>query len=125
MKNLVVLICGLILCITLLSCHSKQTPITRLSDIVEDLQQNASEYSEEDWQYFAEEFESIEAEIEQYRYDYTAEELNEIGRLKGICIAQLTKYSLNALKNEFDNSVNELNGLVEGLKQGFEDIKME
>lgn len=111
----------LTLCI--ISCNSKQTPINRLEELTEDVQQNASGYTEEDWQSTAEELELIESEIEQYKDEYTDEELKEIGRLKGIYLAQLTKYSIKSFKNGLEDAMKEAEGIMEGFKQGFEDIE--
>lgn len=111
----------LILCLA--ACHSKLTPIDKLEELAEDVRQNASDYTEEDWQYTAEELELIESEIEQYKNEYTDEELKEIGRLKGIYLAQLTKYSLKSFKNGLENAIKEAEGVIEGLQQGFEDTE--
>lgn len=111
------------LSLCMMSCHSKQTPINRLEALAEDVQQNASEYTEEDWQSTADEIELIESEFEQYKDEYTDEELKEIGRLKGIYLAQLTKYSIKLFKNGLKDAMKEAEGIMEGFKQGFEDIE--
>ena len=51
------------------------------------------------------------------------EELKEIGRLKGIYLAQLTKYSIKSFKNGLEDAMKEAEGIMEGFKQGFEDIE--
>lgn len=111
------------LSLCMMSCHSKQTPINRLEALIEDVQQNAYEYTEENWQSTADEIELIECEIEQYKDEYTDEELKEIGRLKGIYLAQLTKYSIKSFKNGLEDAMKEAEGIMEGFKQGFEDIE--
>lgn len=114
------LLCSIcVLC--MIACNSKQTPINRLEELAEEVQQNASDYTEEDWQSAANEIELIEVEIEQYEDEYTDEELKEIGRLKGIYLAQLTKYSIKSFKNELEDAMKESEGIIEGLIQGFED----
>lgn len=124
MKKIKILTSFILLCAVLslciMSCHSKQTPINRLEELTEDVQQNASEYTEEDWRSTADEIEFIESEIEQYKDEYTDEELKEIGRLKGIYLAQLTKYSIKSFKNGLEDAMKEAEGIMEGLKQGFE-----
>lgn len=120
---------SIILCIIcvlfMISCNSKQTPINNLVELAEELQTNASEYTEEDWQTTADELELIENEIEQYKSEYTDEELKEIGRLKGICLAQFTKYSIKAFKNGLDDAMKEVEGIMEGFTQGLKDIEEE
>ena len=115
------------LSLCMMSCHSKQTPINRLEALAEDVQQNASEYTEEDWQSTANEIELIENEIEQFKagknFEIRFTELKEIGRLKGIYLAQLTKYSIKSFKNGLEDAMKEAEGIMEGFKQGFEDIE--
>lgn len=107
------------------SCTSKHTPVNRLEKLSEVLQANASEYTEEDWKTTADELELIESDIEQYKDEYTDEELKEIGRLKGICLAQFTKYSIKAFKNGLDDAMKEAEGVMEGFTQGLKDIEEE
>lgn len=109
------------LSLCMMSCNSKQTPIDELEELAEDVQQNAYDYTEEDWHSTTEELELIESEIEQYKNEYTDEELKEIGRLKGIFLAQLTKYSIKSFKNGLEDAMKEAEGVVEGFRQGFED----
>ena len=103
-----------------MGCHSKQTPINRLENLTEELRNGAPNYTEEDWRASAEELEMIETEIEQYKSQYTDEELKEIGRLKGICLAQFTKHSILTFKNDFEDAMKEAEGLMEGFTQGIQ-----
>lgn len=107
----------LVLCMT--SCHSKRTPINRLENLTTEIQNKASDYTAEDWNAVADELEVIESEIEQYKDEYTDEELKEIGRLKGILLAQYTKASVNSITSGVENAMKEAEGLVEGLFDGF------
>lgn len=68
-------------CMTIfISCHTKNTPIQDLTELTEEIKSNYNDYSDEDWQAFAEEYQIIEQELEQY----SDEEKKEISRLKGI-----------------------------------------
>ena len=49
----------------MIGCKSKQTPINKLENLTEEIQENAQNYTEEDWKATAEELELIENEIEQ------------------------------------------------------------
>ena len=104
-----------------IGCHSKQTPINKLENFTEEIQNKAQDYTEEDWKASAEELEQIEKEIEQYKSEYTDEELKEIGRLKGICLAQFTNHSFKTFKNGLEDAMKEAEGLIEGFSQGFGD----
>ena len=98
----------------LCSCHSKQGPINDLADLTEDVKANYENYTEEDWNAFAEEYELIEQELEEYQDQYSDEEKKEIGRLKGKCLAYITKYSVKSFKNSMDNALKEAEGIFEG-----------
>lgn len=101
------------------ACSTKQGPINDLSDLAEEVQANGSNYSAEEWNLVNEDLEVIESEIEQYKDEYTDEELKEIGRLKGILLAQYTKASVKSITSGVENAMKEAEGLVEGLFDGF------
>ena len=109
----------------MIACNSKQTPINSLEELSEELQANASHYTEEDWKTTADELELIESDIEQYKEEYTDEELKEIGRLKGICLVQFTKYSIKSFQNGLEDAMKEMEGIMEGFTQGLKDIDEE
>ena len=109
----------------MMGCNSKRTPINRLENLTEDIQNKAQDFTEDDWKATAEELELIENEIEQYKSEYTDEELKEIGRLKGKCLALYTKYSFRTLKYDFEDIIKEAEGLLDGYKQELEDIEEE
>jgi len=103
----------------LLACSTKQGPISYLEDLAGEVQANGSNYSEEDWRAVANELDAIESEMEQYKGEYTDDELKKIGRLKGILLAQYTKYSIKSIKGEVENTITEAEGLIDGFLKGF------
>ena len=94
-------------------------PIGNLADLTEEVQANGSNYSAEDWKAVSNELDAIENEIEQYRDEYTDEELKEIGRLKGILLAQYTKFSIKSIKGGAKNAITEAEGLIDGFLNSF------
>ena len=62
------------------SCETSQTPVDELSSLLEKIDNNSENYSEEDWNNITNEFTEIEEELS--KYEYTDEELKEIGRIK-------------------------------------------
>lgn len=114
-SNIIHFILCLVYLFVFTSCESKQTPINQLKDLVEDIQKNASEYTDDDWYASAEELELIDRKIELYQSEYTNEELIEIGRLKGVYTAQLAKHSIKALKKDVNDTMKEAEGFIEGL----------
>ena len=105
--------------LSLSACSTKQGPINDLSDLAEEGQANGSNYSAEEWKIVKEELEVIDSEIEQYKDEYTDEELKEIGRLKGILLAQYTKASVKSITSGVENAMKEAEGLVDGFLDGF------
>jgi len=127
MKNIVLMFA---LIIGLISCNSKQTPINDLSDLSEEIKDNGAEYSQDDWEKAAQEFEMIAQELKRYKSEYTDEELREIGRLEGICLAYFTKQSLHTLNNDIKNAIKETEGIWDGFvkefsKEDFDKIEIE
>lgn len=113
-------------CMTIvISCHTKNTPIQDLTGLTEEVKSNYNDYSDEDWQAFAEEYQIIEQELEQYYDQYSDEEKKEIGRLKGICLAYITKYSVKNFQKNMEDAFKEVEGIVEGfsdvIKESTED----
>lgn len=58
------------------------------------------------------------AEIEEG--NYTDEQLHEIGRLKGQCVAIYSKSALKLFKDGLKDTINELEGAIEGFLNAFE-----
>lgn len=114
MKNFLLLI---VFVIGLAACNSRQTPINRLADLTEEIQNESAEYSQEDWEQAAQEYEILEQELSEFKSEYTDEELKEIGRLKGICLARFTKHSLHSLGTEMENALKEAKGIIEGFNE--------
>lgn len=102
----------ILVCLTALmsSCNSKQSPVNELSDLAEEISENGNNYSDEDWEAAAEQFEGITEELE--GYNYSDEEQKEIGKLKArVCFLFGSKYGKNKLKQFF----NEMSGAMEEL----------
>jgi hypothetical protein len=53
------------------------------------------------------------------RKEYTNEELKEIGRLKGILLAQYTKNSFKSIKEDVESATKEAEGLIDGFLNSF------
>ena len=107
--------------VTTISCNSKQDAISRLETLYEELQQNGDEYTADDWDAVITEMNDIDNFIKQYQSDYSEEEIKEIGRLKGLCLAQITKYSVHSFKDKLNNVMKEAEGIFEGFTEGLTD----
>lgn len=114
-KLLVLLLCSVLLC----ACQTaEQRNILKLQKFTTTLQQNAPTYTDTDWDASFQEYELLVAEIEEG--NYTDEQLREIGRLKGQCVAIYSKSALQIFKDGLQDAMNELEGAIEGFLNAFE-----
>ena len=84
----------MLLALLLAGCHPSQTAMDDLQSFTERIEQKSDRWSEADWDDAAMHYSEICQTIE--RYDYTDEQLREIGRLKGRCLAHLATFTPKA-----------------------------
>ncbi len=101
----------------LISCDSKEAPVNELDDLTEEISENSKDYSDEDWEEAALQYQQIEADLEKHHAEYTDAELKEIGKKKGKCLAFFAKQSAKNLKDNMEDMMHEASGLIEGLKE--------
>lgn len=95
------------------SCETSKAPIEHLESLVEEVEDRYDEFTNKDWEKIASEYEKIEEEMS--KYEFTDDELKEIGKLKGRIYAKMTK---NALK-DFSKQMEEISKQIEGGVEGF------
>ena len=71
----------------------------------------------EDWDYITMRYDAIEEKLSTYQF--TDEELKEIGRMKGKCLGYMTQQSINNLEEEIRIFSKELEGGIEGFLEIF------
>lgn len=112
MKKLLLICLAFILLMGITSCDSSQSAIKDLEVLLNEIEENYQSYTDEDWEAMSLSYSAIEEELA--KYEYTDEELKEIGRLKGKCMGYLTKQSLKNLEKQVKNLTKELEGGIEG-----------
>lgn len=105
------------------SCETSQTPVNELSSLLEKIDNNSENYSEEDWNNITNEFTEIEEELS--KYEYTDEELKEIGRIKGQILAKMIKSAVKDLKKQMEDLSKQLEGGLEGFFEEFNNEEVE
>ncbi len=106
----------LLACVFLFSsCENKQTPIKKLEKLDRALVQKSESFTEQDWENAMMEYEQIEQELSMY--DYTDEELHQIGKLKGRLFAKISKEYLNKTMDEFETQMKMFEGALEGFME--------
>ena len=96
-----------------ISCQTKSSPVDDLQALVEQLSEDTSDYTEEDWEAVGSQLEMIEEELQQNIDQYTDEELNEIGRLKGKCAGLITKKAMQTGMKRFEEASKQAEGMIE------------
>jgi uncharacterized Zn finger protein len=97
------------------SCENKQTPIKKLEKLDRTLVQQSESFTEQDWENALMEYEQIEEELS--RYNYTDEELRQIGKMKGRLLAKISKEYLNKTMDEVDSYLKMFEGALEGFME--------
>lgn len=111
MKSIIIGIVALastMLCV----CEGPQTPVKDLEKLVNKVEKNHKEYTDEDWKKVAEEYAVLKEEF--YKHEYSNEELKEIGRLKGRLKGYFAKKEAKKLGKSLEEIANEIGGSIEG-----------
>lgn len=74
---------------------------------------NHEKYSQEDWDNFVRDYEKVDSILD--LYEYTPEQYEKIGKMKGRCAAYAAKEYGKRFGRELENKVNEFQGFMEGL----------
>ena len=94
------------------ACNSPQLAIADLENLVSDVEMNHESYTAQDWDNVVASYSIIEEEMLQY--DYTDEELKEIGRLKGRYLGYVTKQAIKETEKQANDFLKELGGGISG-----------
>lgn len=90
--------------------------LSSLQELYEEMELNHENYTKEDWEKVKVEFDSITSQMK--LDDYTADQIKEIGKLKGKCSAYLTK----GLLKRAEKGLIELGGMLEGYLEEFKQM---
>lgn len=97
------------------ACETSQTPVDHLSALLQRIDNESDGYTEEDWNNITNEYTEIEEELS--KYEYTDEELKEIGRIKGQILAKVTKSTVKDIKKQMEDLSKQLEGGLEGFME--------
>lgn len=84
------------------SCVSSTSAVSQLRSLATDVQQNSAAYSLAEWQHVAKKYGKVEKHISKHRADYSAEQLKEIGTLRGQIISGLATGMASQAKGHID-----------------------
>ena len=115
MKHVNIFLIAIICSLLAISCNNAKTSIDELSLLIEDIEENSDNYTDEDWEYVIEEYSLIEQEME--NYEYTDEELRDIWRLKGIFPIKIAKQVLKDYTEDIKDMQLQFEGGLDGIKE--------
>lgn len=119
MKKITSFLLVAVLAITMSSCAKWQAQhqINALESLVEKIENHGDELTRQDWQEVSDKYDAICTKINQY--DYTNEQLQEIGRLKARYYVAYAKGSLSG-GGLLNGLLQEAAGAVDGLMNDLE-----
>ena len=100
------------------ACREKSR-VDELKDLVEQIAEEGSTYTEEQWEQVGDKFDQLLEKLEAYD-DLTPEELNEMARLQGQYAAEAFKRHGQQFKQELEKAGKMLEGFMEGMDEGNE-----
>ncbi len=101
----------LVMSIAFTSCDKKQSAINDLENFSEELKEYSSDYSSQDWEEANEQYRLLVEQIDQY--EYTDEELKEIGKIKARCLKQMTKGAMKQFQDGIHSITKQMEGAIE------------
>lgn len=109
---------GILICMAiagafaLSSCGTRKSAINDLASLAEKVEEKGASFDMNDWEGVIREYVIIKRKME--KYEYSAEEQKEIGRLKGSLAGYATKSVLLNAKKSVDNINNQIEGGIDG-----------
>lgn len=98
------------------ACREKSR-VDELKDLVEQIAEEGSTYTEEQWEQVGDKFDQLLEKLEAYD-DLTPEELNEMARLQGQYAAEAFKRHGKQFQQEMEKAGKMLEGFMEGMDEG-------
>lgn len=115
MKKLRIFMVVVMIAVFVMACNTSQSAISDLESLVEKVEKNRKEYTEEDWTSVMKEYSTINESLKEN--EYTEEELKEIGRLKGRYVGLLTKSAMKVAGSQLKTLLKQFEGGMEGLSE--------
>ena len=112
------LVLSILIILCIVSCGGSSYPISRMEALASELEINSINYTLDDWELAAEEYEQIVADAENWQL--SDEELNQLAKLEGKCYAYLVKGAAKMAEDEIDKQTDLFNSALEGFLEVFE-----
>jgi ribosomal protein S15P/S13E len=102
----------------MVACNASKQKIDQVDNQLDSMESDESSISDEDWKKLDAKIAELDQHIKENRQDYTDEQLQEIGRLRG-------RYSRLALKKGIEDArqgLKDLTELAKGFLEGFTEM---
>lgn len=115
MKNIKSYIMLAVAAIAMASCASSQSALNDLRNLNADLRDNRSRFTARDWKAVESRMNNIQGRIK--RYNYSDEELREIGSLTAGCYVYMGKNTVGTVLDDVRRTVKQVEGAAEEIKR--------
>lgn len=112
---LITLLLAVVSVFTLSSCASKASAINDLRQLSEQVRDYGATYNVKDWKRTAQRYNKITDRLS--KYDFTLEEMNEIGRLKGQCAGYFATGVIDNVGGKVINAASLIKGFLQGVRE--------
>ena len=113
MKKLLILVLA---AAALTSCRSgKEAAVQDLRALTSEIEANASTYNFKQWLKEQKKYEKIDDRLK--KYDYSAQESQEIGEQKRQCLGYCAKGVLGKATNKVLDAANQIQGIIDGVQK--------
>jgi len=123
MKKRNFLAAGLLAALLLSSCATKESAVNKLRAFQQEINVNGVTYTLNDWKDKAEEYAKLNKKVIKHYSEYTAEELEEIGRINAECVTSFTKATTQKLGSTLEGAASLIKGVVDGVKSSIGTLK--
>lgn len=101
------------------SCMSKEeSVISRLNDISNEIAEKGDSMNSGDWEKLIDEYTLLTKEVVNEDYEFTDEQLTELGRVQGLILAQFAKHEVEEVKSSVLDFIQVGKGFADGFLEG-------
>lgn len=111
---------GLVLFFALIffsSCDRTQSRIRELKSLSEEVLEESSTYTKNDWNRIDKKIARLTKELDEA--DLNEQQIREVGHAKGLIYGEYTKWKINNFGNTLQKWANEFEGIVTGVSESF------
>lgn len=121
MKNFAILLTVLVSVVLCSSCGSARGTINSLQNLNDEFKYNSERFTAEDWRDAKMRLDKIQKDVK--KYDFTDEQLKEIGALTASCYVYMGKNILQSTFKDIRDAVIQAQGAADEIKAIIEDVK--